>query len=165
MKLYEYQAQKILHKYNVNVTRGEVVTDAEEAAKIYNQLGAKRCVIKAQILAGGRGKGGGVKIVETLDEVKDYTSEIIGSRLITVQTGKEGIKVNKVLIAEAIDIKKELYLAISIDRSTSKITIISSTEGGTEIEEVASKTPQEIFKEANQSNTWYSRFSGTSDSV
>ena len=147
MKLYEYQAQKILHKYNVNVTKGEVVADAEEAAKIYNQLGAKRCVIKAQILAGGRGKGGGVKIVETPDEVKDYTSKIIGSRLITVQTGKEGIKVDKVLIAEAIDIKKELYLAISIDRSTSKITIISSTEGGTEIEEVASKTPQKIFKE------------------
>ena len=147
MKLYEYQAQKILHKYNVNATRGEVVTDAEEAAKIYNQLGAKRCVIKAQILAGGRGKGGGVKIVETLDEVKEYTSEIIGSRLVTVQTGKEGIEVNKVLIAEAIDIKKELYLAISIDRSTSKIIIISSTEGGTEIEEVASKTPQKIFKE------------------
>ena len=147
MKLYEYQAQKILHKYNVNVTEGEVVTDAEEAAKIYNQLGAKRCVIKAQILAGGRGKGGGVKIVETLDEVKDYTSEIIGSRLVTVQTGKEGIEVNKVLIAKAIDIKKELYLAISIDRSTSKITIIGSTEGGTEIEDVASKTPQKIFKE------------------
>jgi succinyl-CoA synthetase beta subunit len=147
LKLYEYQAQKILHKYNVNVTRGEVVTDAEEAAKVYNQLGAKRCVIKAQILAGGRGKGGGVKIVETLDEVKDYISEIIGSRLITAQTGKEGIEVNKVLIAEAIDIDKELYLAISIDRSTSKITIISSTEGGTEIEGVASKTPQKIFKE------------------
>ncbi len=147
MKLYEYQAQKILHKYNVNVTGGEVVTGAEEAAKVYNQLGAKRCVIKAQILAGGRGKGGGVKIVETLDEVKEHTSEIIGSRLVTVQTGKEGIEVNKVLIAEAIDIKKELYLAISIDRSTSKITIISSTEGGTEIEEVASKTPQKILKE------------------
>jgi succinyl-CoA synthetase beta subunit len=147
LKLYEYQALEILHKYNVNVTKGEVVTDAEEAAKIYNQLGAKRCVIKAQILAGGRGKGGGVKIVETLDEVKGYTSEIIGSRLITAQTGKDGIKVNKVLIAEAIDIKKELYLAISIDRSTSKITIISSTEGGTEIEEVASKAPQKIFKE------------------
>ena len=147
MKLYEYQAQKILHKYNVNVTGGEVVTGAEEAAKVYNQLGAKRCVIKAQILAGGRGKGGGVKIVETLDEAKEYTSEIIGSRLVTVQTGKEGIEVNKVLIAEAIDIKKELYLAISIDRSTSKITIIGSTEGGTEIEDVASKTPQKIFKE------------------
>jgi succinyl-CoA synthetase beta subunit len=147
LKLYEYQAQKILHKYNVNVTGGEVVTGAEEAAKVYNQLGAKRCVIKAQILAGGRGKGGGVKIVETLDEAKEYTSEIIGSRLVTVQTGKEGIEVNKVLIAEAIDIKKELYLAISIDRSTSKITIISSTEGGTEIEEVASKTPQKILKE------------------
>ncbi len=147
MKLYEYQAKEILHKYNINVTKGEAVTDAEEAAKIYNQLGAKRCVIKAQILAGGRGKGGGVKIVETLDEVKDYTTEIIGSRLITAQTGKEGIKVNKVLITEAIDIEKEFYLAISIDRSVSKITVISSTEGGTEIEEVSSKTPDKIFKE------------------
>jgi succinyl-CoA synthetase beta subunit len=147
LKLYEYQAKEILHKYNINVTKGEAVTDAEEAAKIYNQLGAKRCVIKAQILAGGRGKGGGVKIVETLDEVKDYTTEIIGSRLITAQTGKEGIKVNKVLITEAIDIEKEFYLAISIDRSVSKITVISSTEGGTEIEEVSSKTPDKIFKE------------------
>ena len=146
MKLYEYQAQKILHKYNVNVTGGEVVTGAEEAAKVYNQLGAKRCVIKAQILAGGRGKGGGVKIVETLDEAKEYTSEIIGSRLVTVQTGKEGIEVNKVLIAEAIDIKKELYLAISIDRSTSKIIIISSTEGGTEIERLLQKHLKRFLK-------------------
>jgi len=147
LKLYEYQAKEILHKYNVSVTKGEAVTDAEEAAKIYNQLGAKKCIIKAQILAGGRGKGGGVKIVETLDEVKDYTSEIIGSRLITAQTGEKGIEVNKVLIAEAIDIEKEFYLAVSIDRSASKITVISSIEGGTEIEEVASKSPKKIFKE------------------
>jgi succinyl-CoA synthetase beta subunit len=110
-------------------------------------LGTERCVIKAQVLAGGRGKGGGVRIVDTLEEVKDYTSKTIGSRLITAQTGEKGIQVNKVLIAEAIDIKKELYLAISIDRSTSKITIISSTEGGTEIEEVSAKTPHKIFKE------------------
>jgi succinyl-CoA synthetase beta subunit len=147
LKLYEYQAKKILHKYKINIPKGEVVTDAEGAAKIYNQLGAERCVIKAQVLAGGRGKGGGVKIVETLDEARAFTSKLIGSRLITAQTGEKGIKVNKVLIAEAIGIKKELYLAISIDRSTSKITIISSTEGGTEIEEVSSKTPHKIFKE------------------
>lgn len=147
MKLYEYQAKQILHKYNVNVPKGEAVTNAEEAAKIYIQLGAGKCVIKSQILAGGRGKGGGVRIVDTLEEVKDYTSKIIGSRLITAQTGEKGIQVNKVLVAEAIDIKKELYLAISIDRSTSKITIISSTEGGTEIEEVSVKTPHKIFKE------------------
>ena len=147
MKLYEYQAKEILHKYNINIPKGEAVTDAEGAAEIYNQLGAERCVIKAQVLAGGRGKGGGVRIVDTLEEVKDYTSKIIGSRLITAQTGEKGILVNKVLIAKAIDIKKELYLAISIDRSTSKITIISSTEGGTEIEEVSSKTPHKIFKE------------------
>ncbi len=147
MKLYEYQAKEILHKYNINIPKGEAVTDAEGAAKIYNQLGAERCIIKAQVLAGGRGKGGGVKIVETLDEARAFTSKLIGSRLITAQTGEKGILVNKVLIAKAIDIKKELYLAISIDRSTSKISIISSTEGGTEIEEVSSKTPHKIFKE------------------
>jgi len=147
LKLYEYQAKEILHKYNINIPKGEAVTDAEGAAEIYNQLGAERCVIKAQVLAGGRGKGGGVRIVDTLEDVKHYTSKIIGSRLITAQTGDKGILVNKVLIAKAIDIKKELYLAISIDRSTSKITIISSTEGGTEIEEVSSKTPHKIFKE------------------
>jgi len=147
LKLYEYQAKEILHKYNINVPKGEAVTDAEGAAKTYNQLGAERCVIKSQVLAGGRGKGGGVRIVDTLEDVKHYTSKIIGSRLITAQTGDKGILVNKVLVAEAIDIKKELYLAISIDRSTSKITIISSTEGGTEIEEVSSKTPHKIYKE------------------
>jgi succinyl-CoA synthetase beta subunit len=147
LKLYEYQAKEILHKYNINIPKGEAVTDAEGAAKIYNQLGAERCIIKAQVLAGGRGKGGGVKIVETLDEARAFTSKLIGSRLITAQTGEKGILVNKVLIAKAIDIKKELYLAISIDRSTSKISIISSTEGGTEIEEVSSKTPHKIFKE------------------
>jgi succinyl-CoA synthetase beta subunit len=147
LKLYEYQAKKILHKYNITVPKGEAVTNVEDALKIYNQLETERCVIKAQVLAGGRGKGGGVRLVDTLEEVKDYTSKIIGSRLITAQTGEKGIQVDKVLIAEAIDIKKELYLAISIDRSTSKITVISSTEGGTEIEEVSSKTPHKIFKE------------------
>ncbi len=119
----------------------------EGATEVYNQLETESCVIKAQVLAGGRGKGGGVRIVDTLEEVKDYTSQILGSRLITAQTGEKGIQVDKVLIAEAINIKKELYLAISIDRSTSKITVISSTEGGTEIEEVSAKAPHKIYKE------------------
>ncbi len=147
MKLYEYQAKKILDKYSIRVAKGDAAANAEEAEKIYTQLGSEKCVIKAQVLAGGRGKGGGVKIVKTLDEVKAFTSKIIGSRLITTQTGEKGIRVNKVLVAEAIDIKKELYLAISIDRSTSKITIITSTEGGTEIEGVSAKTPHKILKE------------------
>ncbi len=147
MKLYEYQAKNILHKYDVNVPKGEAVSNVADALKIYDQLETERCVIKAQVLAGGRGKGGGVKIVDTLEGVKEYTSKIIGSRLVTAQTGKNGVKVKRVLIAEAIDIKNELYLAISIDRSTSKITIISSTEGGTEIEEVSSKTPHKISTE------------------
>ena len=147
MKLYEYQARKILQKYNINLPKGVTATNADEAAKIYSQLGTKKCVIKAQVLAGGRGKGGGVKIVETLDEAKAFTTNLVGSRLMTAQTGERGTLVNKVLVAEAIGIKKELYLAISIDRSTSKITIISSTEGGTEIEEVSAKTPHKILKE------------------
>jgi len=147
LKLYEYQARKILQKYNINLPKGVTATNADEAAKIYSQLGTKKCVIKAQVLAGGRGKGGGVKIVETLDEAKAFTTNLVGSRLMTAQTGERGTLVNKVLVAEAIGIKKELYLAISIDRSTSKITIISSTEGGTEIEEVSAKTPHKILKE------------------
>ncbi len=147
MKLYEYQARQILHKYNINIPKGEAAINVDEAAKIYSQLGTEKCVIKAQVLAGGRGKGGGVKIVETLDEAKAFTAKLVGSHLITAQTGEKGTLVNKVLVAEAIDIKKELYLAISIDRSTSKITIMSSTEGGTEIEEVSAKTPHKILKE------------------
>ena len=147
MKLYEYQARKILHKYNINIPKGEAAINVDEAAKIYSQLGTEKCVIKAQVLAGGRGKGGGVKIVETLDEAKAFTAKLVGSHLITAQTGEKGTLVNRVLVAEAIDIKKELYLAISIDRSTSKITIMSSTEGGTEIEEVSAKTPHKILKE------------------
>ena len=147
MKLYEYQARQILHKYDINIPRGEAAINVDEAAKIYSQLGTEKCVIKAQVLAGGRGKGGGVKIIETLDEAKTFTAKLVGSHLITAQTGEKGTLVNKVLVAEAIDIKRELYLAISIDRSTSKITIMSSTEGGTEIEEVSAKAPHKISKE------------------
>ena len=147
MKLYEYQAKEILRKYNIEVPNGEVANDAKTAEQVYRRLGCNRCVLKAQILAGGRGKGGGIKIAETLEEVERYESEIIVSLLITAQTGKEGIKVNKILIEEAVDIEKELYLALSIDRSASTPAIISSTEGGMEIEDVSSKTPQKIFKE------------------
>ncbi len=147
LKLYEYQAKEVLRKYNIEVPNGEVATDAKAAAQAYGHLATNRCVIKAQILAGGRGKGGGIKTAATLEEAKKYTSEIIGSSLITAQTGKKGIRVNKILIEEAVDIEKELYLAISIDRSTSTPIIIGSTEGGVEIEDVSSKTPQKIFKE------------------
>ncbi len=147
MKLYEYQAKEILRKYNIDVPNGEIATDTETAVQAYDRLGTDRCVIKAQVHAGGRGKGGGIKIAKALAEVKRYASEIIGSFLTTAQTGKKGIKVNKILIEEAVDIEKELYLAVSIDRSTSAPIIISSTEGGVEIEEVSSKTPEKIFKE------------------
>ena len=106
MKLYEYQAKEVLQKYNINVPKGEAAANEDEAAKIYSQLGTEKCIIKAQVLTGGRGKGGGVKIVETLDEVKTFTANLVGSRLITAQTGEKGIPVNRVLVAEAIDIKK-----------------------------------------------------------
>jgi succinyl-CoA synthetase beta subunit len=147
LKLYEYQAKEILRKYNIDVPNGEIATDTETAVQAYDRLGTDRCVIKAQVHAGGRGKGGGIKIAKALAEVKRYTSEIIGSFLTTAQTGKKGIKVNKILIEEAVDIEKELYLAVSIDRSISAPIIISSTEGGVEIEEVFSKAPEKIFKE------------------
>jgi succinyl-CoA synthetase beta subunit len=147
LKLYEYQAKEILRRYNIEVPNGEVITDAHAAVQAYGRLGTNRCVIKAQILAGGRGKGGGIKTATTLEEAKRYTSEIIGSSLVTTQTEKRGVSVNKILVEEAIDIENELYLAVSIDRSTSKPIIIGSTEGGVEIEEVFSRTPQKIFKE------------------
>lgn len=147
MKLYEFQAKEILRKYDVKVPNGEIATDMEIAGQVYGRLGTERCVLKAQVLAGGRGKGGGIKMADTLEDVKKNTSEIIGSLLVTAQTGKSGIRVNKILVEEAIDIKKELYLAISIDRSTSAPVIMGSTEGGVEIEEVSSKTPEKIFKE------------------
>ncbi|MDR4503949.1 MAG: ADP-forming succinate--CoA ligase subunit beta [Candidatus Scalindua sp.] len=147
MKLYEYQAKEILRKHNINVPHGVVVTDAETLRKTYGDFGKNRCVIKAQVHAGGRGKGGGIKIAVTPEEVKRYASEMMGSTLITAQTGDKGITVKKILIEDAVAIEKETYLAISIDRSTSAPVIICSTEGGVEIEEVSSKSPEKIAKE------------------
>ncbi|MDR4497238.1 MAG: ADP-forming succinate--CoA ligase subunit beta [Candidatus Scalindua sp.] len=147
MKLYEYQAKEILCKHKIKVPHGVVVTDTETIAEAYGNFEDKKCVIKAQVHAGGRGKGGGIKIARTAEEAKRFTSEMIGSRLITPQTGNKGIKVKKILVEEALDIKKELYLAISIDRSTFTPIIMCSTEGGMEIEEVASKSPGKITKE------------------
>ncbi len=147
MKLYEYQAKEILRKHSIKVPHGVLVTDAEKVGERSGEFGENRCVVKAQVHAGGRGKGGGIKIATTSEEVKKYVSEMMGSTLITAQTGSRGIDVKKILIEDAVDIEKELYLAISIDRSTASPIIICSTEGGVEIEEVSSKSPEKIIKE------------------
>ncbi len=156
MNLHEYQGKKLLENFNVSIQRGYVANTPDEAVdcakKLSKETGAKIFVIKAQIHAGGRGKGGGVKIAKSLDEVKDISSKIIGMNLITPQTSKEGKLVRKVLIAEDVyyegnsDIK-EFYISVLLNRSSSKNMIVYSTEGGVDIESVAEKTPHLIFNE------------------
>lgn len=146
MNIHEYQAKVILSHYGVKVPVGKVAFNAEEAEQIANDLGFNDYVVKAQIHAGGRGKGGGVKIANNINEVKQFSSEILGMNLITHQTGPEGKLVGKVLIEEASNIKSEFYLGMVIDRAKEKIVVMASTEGGVEIEEVAKRTPQKILK-------------------
>ncbi|MCR6640829.1 MAG: ADP-forming succinate--CoA ligase subunit beta [Sporocytophaga sp.] len=156
MNIHEYQGKEILKKYGVRIQEGIVAETAEaavEAAKKLNQqTGTEWYVVKAQIHAGGRGKGGGVKLAKNLDEVKDLAGKIIGMNLVTKQTGPEGKHVNKVLISQDVyypgeSKPKEYYMSILLDRNTSKNLIIASTEGGMEIEEVAEHTPEKIIKE------------------
>lgn len=145
MNIHEYQAKAVLSKYGVPVPRGHVAYTAKEAEKAAQELGGKLWVVKAQIHAGGRGKGGGVKLAKTLDEVKDLAQKMIGMTLVTHQTGPEGKKVRRVYIEEGTEIKRELYLGAVVDRSSSRITFMASTEGGVEIEEVAAKHPEKII--------------------
>lgn len=147
MNIHEYQAKEILRKYGVPVPGGKVAFSAEEAEEVARELGGNVFVVKAQIHAGGRGKGGGVKVVKSLAEVRETAKKMIGMDLITHQTGPEGKEVRKVLIEKGIDIARELYLGIVLDRSVSKLVIMASTEGGVEIEKVAAQTPEKIFKE------------------
>ncbi len=146
MNIHEYQAKQLLQEYGVSVPRGSVVYTGDEAAKAAADLGGSVWVIKAQIHAGGRGKGGGVKVVHSLEDVKNITNELIGMNLVTHQTGPEGREVKRVYVEEGCDIRRELYLGILIDRVTSHITIMTSTEGGTEIEEVAADSPEKIIR-------------------
>src|SRR5499427_4213763 len=151
MKIHEYQAKTILAKYGVAVPRGEVALtreEAEEAAKKLLSEGAKGVVVKAQIHAGGRGKGGGVKIAKNLDEAKNWADKILGMRLVTHQTGPEGKIVQRLLIEETLPIERELYLGIVVDRATARPVFMASAAGGMEIEEVAAKDPKAILKEA-----------------
>jgi succinyl-CoA synthetase beta subunit len=147
MKIHEYQAKSILAKYGVPVPQGEVVETADEAARVAKALGGGVAVVKAQIHAGGRGKGGGVKVVKNADEAREAAAKIIGMNLVTYQTGPRGQKVGRVLVEQGLDIARELYLGIVLDRSSEKPVLMASREGGVEIEKVAEETPDRIYKE------------------
>jgi succinyl-CoA synthetase beta subunit len=146
MKIHEYQAKEILRKYGVPTPKGIACFSVDEAEKAAQTLGTKVCVVKAQIHAGGRGKGGGVKLAKSVDEVRDLAGKILGMQLVTHQTGPQGQKVRRLLVEEGADIKKELYVGMVVDRGTQKVVLMASSEGGMDIEEVAAKTPEKIHK-------------------
>jgi len=146
MKIHEYQAKEILRKFGVTTPNGIPCFTVDEAVSAAQKLGGKVWVVKAQIHAGGRGKGGGVKVAKSPDEVKSYASSILGMQLVTHQTGPDGQKVRRLLIEEGADIKKEYYVAALTDRATQKVAMMASSEGGMDIEEVAHKTPEKIIK-------------------
>ncbi|CCG19603.1 succinyl-CoA synthetase beta chain [Taylorella asinigenitalis 14/45] len=146
MKIHEYQGKEILRKFGVNVLRGIPAFSVEEAVKAAEELGGNIWVVKAQIHAGGRGKGGGVKLAKSIDEVRELASKMLGMQLVTHQTGPQGQKVNRLLIEEGADIKKEYYLGIVTDRGSQRNCIMASSEGGVNIEEVAQQTPEKIIK-------------------
>ena len=147
MNIHEYQAKQVLKGYGVVVPQGQVAFTPDEAVAAAEKLGGQVWVVKAQIHAGGRGKGGGVKIAKSLDEVRSYSEAILGMQLVTHQTGPAGQFVRRVYIEEGADIARELYLGVILDRESGKVCFMASTEGGTEIEEVAEETPEKILKE------------------
>jgi succinyl-CoA synthetase beta subunit len=146
MKIHEYQAKEILRKYGVITPRGVACFSVDEAVAAANKLGGKVWVVKAQIHAGGRGKGGGVKVAKSVDEVREWAAKILGMQLKTHQTGPEGQKVRRLLIEEGADIRKELYIGLVVDRGTQEVCVMASSEGGMDIEEVAAHTPEKIHK-------------------
>ena len=147
MKIHEYQAKELLRKYGVVTPRGFHCVSVDAAVKAAEELGGKIWVVKAQIHAGGRGKGGGVKLARSLDEVRQHANDILGMQLVTHQTGPEGQKVRNLLIEEGADIKHEYYVAALTDRATQTVAMMASSEGGMDIEEVAHSTPEKILKE------------------
>jgi succinyl-CoA synthetase beta subunit len=148
MNIHEYQAKGLLAKFGVGVLSGQVAYTPDEAVEAAKKLGGQIWVVKAQIHAGGRGKGGGVKVAKSLDEVRDNARRMIGMNLVTHQTGPKGKLVKRIYVESGCDIKRELYLGMLVDRATSRITIMASSEGGVEIEEVAAKHPEKIIKVA-----------------
>ena len=146
MKIHEYQAKEILRGYGVTTPHGVPCFSVDDAEKAARDLGGSVWVVKAQIHAGGRGKGGGVKVAKSIEEVRDWASKILGMQLKTHQTGPEGQQVRRMLIEEGADIAKELYVGIVVDRGTQRVCVMASSEGGMDIEEVAAKTPERIHK-------------------
>ena len=148
MNVHEYQAKDLMREMNISVLDGATAKSGDEAVEVAKKLGGDVWVVKAQIHAGGRGKGGGVKVAKSLDEVKKFGDEIMGMNLVTHQTGPEGKIVNTLLVEQGCDIDHEYYVGIVLDRDTSKITMMASSEGGVEIEKVAEETPEKIIKVA-----------------
>lgn len=146
MKIHEYQAKDILRQYGVALPEGCVCFSVEEAVSIAEQLGGSQWVVKAQIHAGGRGKGGGVRLADTTADVRDHADAILGMTLVTHQTGPEGTKVKRLLVEEGVPIKDEMYVGLVVDRVSQKVVFMASSEGGTEIERVAAKAPEKIYK-------------------
>ena len=146
MKIHEYQGKEILRRFDIPTPRGIPAFSVDEAVKAAQTLGGKVWVVKAQIHAGGRGKGGGVKVAKSLDEVRELAGKILGMQLVTHQTGPQGQKVRRLLIEEGADIKTELYVGMVVDRGTQRVVLMASSEGGMDIEEVAAKTPEKIHK-------------------
>ncbi|MYF98804.1 ADP-forming succinate--CoA ligase subunit beta [Candidatus Poribacteria bacterium] len=146
MNIHEYQAKEILESFGVKTLSGSVAETPEDAQAIATEIDGTKFVVKAQIHAGGRGKGGGVKLANSISEVKQLAEDMLGMQLVTPQTGAKGKLVRKVLIVEAAEIQKEFYLAILLDRETSQLTLIGSEEGGMDIEEVAAQTPEKIIR-------------------
>lgn len=160
MKLHEYQSKELFKRFGIPVPQGVVVTDTEDLQSIRESLKGPPWVAKAQVHAGGRGKGGGIKLTNSLEELKHAVEDILTKPLVTPQTGPEGKKVNKVLIEEGVDIEKELYVGLTIDRSKASPVMIFSPEGGMEIEEVAKKSPNMVWKEHIDPSTGWQAFHG-----
>ncbi|MCP5244479.1 MAG: ADP-forming succinate--CoA ligase subunit beta [Burkholderiales bacterium] len=146
MKIHEYQAKEILRNYGVTTPRGIACFSADEAVNAARELGGDVWVVKAQIYAGGRGKGGGVKIAKSLEEVREFAGEMLGMRLVTHQTGPEGQTVRRLFIEEGVDIAKEYYVGMVVDRGSQRVCLMASSEGGMDIEQVAAETPEKIHK-------------------
>ncbi len=160
MNIHEYQAKDLLRKYGVAVLKGKVAFTPEEAEAAANELGGGLCVVKAQIHAGGRGKAGGVKLAKTPQEAKAIAASLLGKKLVTHQTGPDGKEVQKVFVEQGCDIAKEYYLGMVLDRVTSRVTFMASSEGGVEIEEVAARSPEKILREAIDPAVGFSDYEG-----
>lgn len=160
MNVHEYQAKILMREFNISVLSGDVATTPKEAVEVAKKLGGNIWVIKAQIHAGGRGKGGGVKLARSLEEVEKHAKDIIGMTLVTHQTGVEGKKVHKILIEQGCDIAKEYYVGIVLDRTKGKVTIMASSEGGVEIEKVAAESPEKIVKVSIDPASGFSSYVG-----